>query len=214
MNNSLNEVLIQLGDELETSYNQIVIIVSESGTNKGIIQNKLGVDISFDIDDLKTFSLKSNILKQVYIENGIHSNVSDAIIKSHKDRKPNLILNITLQTISTLDSISTMLKSLGYYKDNIHIVWWLNDTKVIINKNVSNVHHVVSFEMKLILSGVIDISEYMDGTFHIIFNPECGTQNHLKLKDKNKPLIMIKDMDDNVLSKITSLVPDKSIWTR
>ena len=60
-----------------------------------------------------------------------------SIILADKDRKPNIIFDVTLKNITKLSNISTALESIGYSKQNIHLVWIVNAVSVAIQQNRS-----------------------------------------------------------------------------
>jgi hypothetical protein len=88
-----------------------------------------------------------------------------------------------MKTTSVLIEINKMASDLGYLKENIHIVWVLNDLETALKQNAKrprvveddiliDTHNHVSFQMQSILRKMINIQKYMDGLFYIAFNKQ------------------------------------------
>ena len=102
-------------------------------------------------------------------------------MSAHPDRKPNLIFDVTLKSVSKLEKIAMMASELGYKKENIHIVWVLNDLDTALVQNaerdrrvsddiLKNTHIHVNYQMKDFMTGGTNMRRYMDGHFFIAFN--------------------------------------------
>ena len=165
----------------------------------------------FDVDELKGLAIRSTKLNQlVKAEFGVelnklnlknpedvsklHAIVDDlgldknkksamarSIATANVNRKPNLIFDVTLKNLKKLKDISEMVTNVGYKKENIHIVWVLNDINVAIHQNMTrsrrvpddilkDTHDHVSKAMSNILKGATPARNYMDGFFIIVPN--------------------------------------------
>ncbi len=159
-----------------------------------------------------------------------------SILTAAEDRKPNIIFDVTLKDVAKLDSIARDVKKLGYKKENIHIVWVINDVSVAMeqNKNRSRVvpqdillsaHRGVAMTMNDLVNGTIDINKYMDGDIWFVFNKK-GVDTTIQ-KSKNggmsltdAELVKIKSsnskidkekLTDNLIKKIISYVPNNEL---
>lgn len=155
-----------------------------------------------------------------------------SILVADNDRKPNLIFDTTLSKPGKLAEIQRNIERLGYSKENIHIVWVINDYKVAIEQNKSrkrtvpelvlmDAHKGASNTMREIIDMGDDIKKYMDGDIWFAFNNIVSMQSsdkggrfvedaHLiKVKEQGKS---IKNIEDNISKKIAGLVPATKNW--
>jgi hypothetical protein len=208
---------------------------------------------TFDVDRLKELALKSSLIKDrikseydldvsaldlrnpdhtsiihtVIEDLGISDRKLEALVKSilvsNNDRRPNLIFDITMKSSSSLIKVSQLANKLGYPKENIHVVWVLNDLATAIKQNslrsrvvddniLIDTYNLVAYQMRNILKGVTDIRKYMDGTMFIVFNQK--ELNYVKIKQVNKPIMSVDELSDDVYNMLVSMVPDKDIWVR
>lgn len=113
------------------------------------------------------------------------------------DRKPNIIFDITLKSLSQLDKYCRAVQALGYEKENIHIVWVVNDIEIaaIQNQNRSRTvpeeilvatHRGTSQTMAEIVNMGATLKKYMDGDIVLAFNrAEIGLKGFDKSQLKN-----------------------------
>ena len=155
-----------------------------------------------------------------------------SILVADNDRKPNLIFDTTLSKAGKLAEIQRNIERLGYSKENIHIIWVINDYKVAIEQNLKrkrtvpdvvlmDAHKGASSTMREIIDMGDDIKKYMDGDIWFAFNNIVSMQSsdkggrfvedaHLvKVKEQGKP---IKNIEDSITKKIAGLVPATKNW--
>lgn len=239
-------------------YDNIVIMVGGSASGKGfILQNLVGIEGKvFDVDILKSMALKSSLIKSKILDYigvdistldmkigddvaFLHSAISELGLSDKKKsaqlasvigakNKPNLIFDITMSSLSKLASISYYVSQLGYKKENVHIVWVVNDIETAIEQNKSryrsvpidilkSTHEGVAVTIKSILNSYTSIDEYMNGDFYIVFNKK-GIDTFLKtsglggsfledavyfkVKDQGSKIKHISEIDDNIVQKL------------
>jgi hypothetical protein len=222
----------------------------------------------FDVDALKSMTLglkaferrlknagidpkDKDILKDSEAVSILHSIVSDSklmsrkqstlfnsVIDSSNDRKPNIIFDVTLKDVGKLEQISETVTSAGYQKEDIHIVWVLNELDTAIQQNMErdrkvnqdilvSTHVGVSSTMNLFFKRIINVRRYMDGDFWIVFNKRyvdsmmaVSTDGgayvkdaiYYKVKDRSSGLMKVDDIADEYIKKIRKYVPDVGIW--
>ena len=165
----------------------------------------------FDVDALKSLGLKSEKLRaRVKRELGVelqhlnlknpddvstlHAIMSDmgiskrnetmmfnSILRADPKRKPNLIFDVTLKDLEKFTKIVSNVTNLGYERQDIHIVWVVNDIQVAQSQNASrdrmvapeilvNTHRGVSSTMNDIVGMGRSLRKYMDGDIVFAFN--------------------------------------------
>lgn len=239
-------------------YDNVVIMAGGSASGKGfILQNLVGIEGRvFDVDQLKSMALKSTIIRQKVLDSKgidvalldmknsddvalLHSIVSELGLTDKKmnaqlasiigaKNKPNLIFDATMSTLTKLDNIVWHVNRLGYKKENIHIVWVVNDIETAIEQNANrdrsvsvdvlkSTHEGVAVTVKSILNSYVSIDSYMDGDFYIVFNKK-GVDTFLhtsglggkfisdslfvKIKDQGKKIKHISELDDEIVQKL------------
>jgi len=161
-----------------------------------------------------------------------------SILIAAPDRKPNIIFDTTLASISKLANLTRSLAKIGYDSKNIHIVWVVNDIEVAKIQNLKrsrtvpteilvNTHRGVSQTMNDILSMGKDLSKYMDGDIVFAFNKvnvdatlaKSAAGGHY-IKDaaffyvkKSGHLVTSPDkLSDTIKQKIKAYVPKEVQW--
>lgn len=207
----VTEKLIILGKKAYPNNGHVVIMAGGSAAGKGtVINSLLGVEGKvLDVDELKELVLRSkkfheivksefgvevsslnlktpkdvyllhNIVKQLDLPNKKNMSLYTSILT--QSQKPNLIFDITLKDFESLHEISLDAQRMGYSKENIHIVWVINElsTSLRFNRNRKRVvpdevvissHTGVSLTMKQIVKMGTRLEEYMDGDIVFVFN--------------------------------------------
>jgi len=153
-----------------------------------LIKSNIKKEFGVELDDLNLrtpgdVSKLHHIIKQIGLSDRKTNAIYASIIQADENRKPNLIFDVTMKTTSVLIEINKMASDLGYLKENIHIVWVLNDLETALKQNAKrprvveddiliDTHNHVSFQMQSILRKMINIQKYMDGLFYIAFNKQ------------------------------------------
>lgn len=205
---NLEEKLMTFGRRAYPRSNQVLILAGGAGSGKGwVLKNLVGLEGKIiNVDDFKDFLLKSRTgktyskgevdklnlknpddvsrLHQWAKELRLEDKLIDALMKGvalNDIEKPNLIFDVTLKNAKKLHEIRTIVDAMGYQKENIHLVWVLNDVDIAIKQNMKRsrvvaqsilkaTHYGVASLMKEIFKGKIDLREYMDGDFFISLN--------------------------------------------
>tara|TARA_Y100000004_G_scaffold190762_1_gene248385 strand:+ start:26 stop:1318 length:1293 start_codon:yes stop_codon:yes gene_type:complete len=163
-----------------------------------------------------------------------------SVINKRPEEKPNIIFDVTLKDLRKLDNITRLAQGAMYDKKKIHIVWVVNDVEVAKTQNTDpsrgrvvpveilvNTHRGASQTMLDIVNMGSRLKKYMDGDIVFAFN-KIGVDSDLAksgkggkyLKDANyfyvkrsgKPTMKQKDIQKDILKKISSYVPAGQDW--
>ncbi|ANS05984.1 hypothetical protein BI032_gp121 [Citrobacter phage vB_CfrM_CfP1] len=197
--------------------------------------------------DVKTMNLKNpdnvatlhHVIADVFnVSNKNQARVYAGIAAAPEDRKPNLIFDVTLKSMSKLASIARDVEALGYQKENIHIVWVMNDVHIAMQQNLKrdrvvpkeilmDTHEGAALTMAKILNMGDSLKQYMDGDIWISFNKvgidseikksEKGgmfvvKSNYIKVKAKGKPQKSIDQLDKELVAKVAAYAPKTDTW--
>lgn len=199
------------------------------------VKSETGRDLStFDMKKGEDVSRLHYILNDVYkIPDKRNDALFSSILTAHPDRKPNLIFDVTLKDISKLISVASAANDLGYSKQNIHIVWVVNDINVAMKQNKSRsrsvpeeilfaTHQGAALTMKRILDMDDNLKQYMDGAIYISFNKihsdvtthrsAAGgsfikTANYVQVKKQGHPQLSSSELSAAISAKIKAYVP-------
>ena len=152
------------------------------------VKKELGVD-------LKKIALKKDALKNEKNVAKLHEIIGDylnlddrrlkalytSIMSADPERKPNIIFDVTLKDLRKLDNLTRQASAIGYAKENIHIVWVVNDIEVAKVQNLKrervvpaeilvNTHRGASNTMNDIINMGKRLKKYMDGDIVFAFN--------------------------------------------
>lgn len=197
--------------------------------------------------DVKTMNLKNpdnvatlhHVIADVFnVSNKNQARVYAGIAAAPEDRKPNLIFDVTLKSMSKLASIARDVETLGYQKENIHIVWVMNDVHIAMQQNLKrdrvvpkeilmDTHEGAALTMAKILNMGDSLKQYMDGDIWISFN-KVGIDseikksdkggmfvvksNYIKVKAKGKPQKSIDQLDKELVAKVAAYAPKTDTW--
>lgn len=206
------------------------------------IKSETGQDISkFDLRNPDNVFKLHEIISDIYhITDKTQQYLFGSILASAPDRKPNLIFDVTLKNMSKLESITRNITQLGYQKENIHLVWVVNDIEVAKSQNAKrdrvvpeeilmDTHEGVALTMKKVLDMGSGLKKYMDGDIYISFNKaklDVGleksnaggqyikTANYFKAKQKGKPQISSDKLTNEIFNKISDYTPKINTWEK
>ena len=104
---------------------------------KDRIKKETGKDISkFNLKNPKDVGQLHVLLSDVYrTTKGMDKRVFNGIMTADPRRKPNLIFDVTLKDMGKMAKLAKQAQDLGYAKEDIHIVWVMNDIKVAMKQN-------------------------------------------------------------------------------
>lgn len=222
----LDEALITFAKRAYPKEGNVVILAGGSGSGKGfVLNNLLGIEGKvFDTDALKRAYLSSLRLRaSLEQEFGIDLssfNMQDAasVDQLHRilsakgtdkariatfsasvaelDRKPNVIFDVTLSSLTKFHNIVKMVQEMGYEAGSIHIVWVLTEYEVAQKNNASRERRVPEIVFNDIHNGVSrtvnelirlpSLSDYIDGDFWVVFNNREDTEL-VRNDDRNLP---------------------------
>ena len=197
--------------------------------------------------DVKTMNLKNpenvstlhHVIADVFnISNKNQNRVYSGIMAAPEDRKPNLIFDVTLKGMSKLASIARDVETLGYKKENVHIVWVMNDVHIAMQQNqkrdrvvpkeiLMDTHEGAALTMAKILNMGDSLKQYMDGDIWISFN-KVGVDseikkssnkgmfvvksNYIKVKARGKPQKSVAELDKEIVAKVAAYAPKTDTW--
>lgn len=166
------------------------------------VKEETGHDINnFNLKKSENVSKIHEILADVYgITKKHQATMFTSVMMAAPDRKPNLIFDVTLKDVNKLRKITDNVTELGYPKENVHIVWVVNDIDVAIeqNKNRDRVvpeeillttHEGAALTMKKILDMDDKLSRYMDGDIWLAFNKVGVDTDMVKSDNRGKEVI-------------------------
>lgn len=158
--------------------------VQNSVKAKAMVKKDLGVDVStLNLKDPENVRILHGILAQTkLLKGGQNALFADlATLQGKSDRLPNLIFDVTLKDADKLSSIHSDVTAIGYKKEDIHLVWVINDIAMAQDQNATR-DRVVPEDIllkthvgasKTVLDLIQDSSnlrKYMDGDVWFSFN--------------------------------------------
>lgn len=204
------------------------------------VKQETGYDLKkFDLRVPENVSKLHEILSTVYnLPNKNESAFFASVLTQPEDRKPNIIFDVTLKGMSKLESITRNVVEVGYSKENIHIVWVVNDVKVALKQNrersrvvpeeiFMDTHRGAAITMKEILSMGDNLKKYMDGDIWLTFNQvnidtfqkksdKGGSYivgaDYIKVKSKGKAQLSPDKLQSGIYDKIKDYVPSVDSW--
>lgn len=215
-----------------------LIIASNGLASK--IKKETGVDVKkLNLRNPEDVSTLHNIVAGTTLTDKKKLDVMiKSILTADKKRLPNLIFDVTLKDMVKVKDLSKTVTDLGYKKENIHIVWVMNkfDVAVEQNKGRSRVvsdeilfatHEGASLTFAKLLTMGSKLKSYMNGDIYISFN-QVGVDtkleksdnggsyikdaNYIKVKEKGKAAVQMKDLGKEVIAKVRSYVPKTVTW--
>lgn len=105
----------------------------------------------------------------------------ESIAASNPENKPNIIFDVTLSTLEKLRKITASITELGYVKENIHLVWVVDDFQMSLEKNrkrertvfdeiLLGTHEGAALTMRKVVDMGEDIEKYLNGDIVLSFN--------------------------------------------
>jgi hypothetical protein len=203
------------------------------------IKRELGVDTqNLNLKNPSDVSKLHAIMSDMGIAKRREMALFNTILTADPGRKPNLIFDVTLKDLQKLAKITSNVTDLGYKKEDIHIVWVVNDIEIAQKQNkerdrmvapeiLINTHRGVSSTMNDIVKMGSKLKNYMDGDIVFAFN-KIGVDssvlkskrggmvidkaNYVYVKRRGKPVSSIKSLSKSLKDKINSYVPKGVEW--
>jgi hypothetical protein len=171
------------------------------------IKREFGTDISkLDMANPADVSHMHDIVSTMKLDKRVMDNMFMSAMMSDPRRKPNLIFDVTLKDMTKFVNLTRRLQEVGYEKENIHIVWVMNDWKTAVKQNKNpdrgrvvpemiliDTHKGASVTMKQILSMGDKLRKFMDGDIWIVFNKMHVDSTFVKSADQPENSGYIKD---------------------
>ncbi|QHJ78942.1 MAG: hypothetical protein [Caudoviricetes sp.] len=203
------------------------------------IKRETGYNINkFDMKNPENVSKIHSLLSAAGTIKGQQKKVFTGIMTADKDRKPNLIFDVTLKDMNKVVQIATQADMLGYDVKNIHLVWVMNDINVAMKQNkersrvvpeniLVQTHDGASWTMKKLMAMGEGMRNYLDGDMWISFNKAgvdtdvvksankgmyISKANVLKIKQKGKAPKRVTELEDDVIAKIAAYAPNSDTW--
>jgi len=217
-------------------------LASKSAAINKRVMDEFGVDLkdlSANLQDSENVSKLHDIIgSAMKLDKRKEQALYSGILTAAPDRKPNLIFDVTLKDLQKLESISRKVSSIGYEKENIHIVWVVNDIEVAKSQNTTrdrrvpaeiliNTHRGAQQTMADIVGMGNRLKKYMDGDIVFAFN-KVGVDaklmksgkggsfvkdaNYFYVKRKGKSATPIAKLDKELRAKIANYVPKGIDW--
>ena len=218
------------------------LLAAKSPIIRKRVMDEFGVDLEKLSGELKNPENVSKLHEII----GIAMNLPDrrmrafyaSVLTAADDRKPNIIFDVTLKDLEKLQSITRQVANIGYAKENVHIVWVVNDIEVAMRQNATrdrtvpveilvNTHRGASRTMGDILNMGKGLRKYMDGDIVFAFN-KIGVDSKIKqgvgggkaiidanyfyVKRKGKPPTPVAALEKDLRAKIKSYVPRDVDW--
>jgi len=206
------------------------------------VKDQMGVDLADLANNLKdpenVSKLHGIIGDFLKLDSRVNKSLYTGIMTAAPDRKPNIIFDVTLKDLQKLQNTTRQVGQLGYKKENIHIVWVINDIEVAKKQNLSrsrtvpteiliNTHRGAANTMGDIINMGKSLQKYMDGDIVFAFN-KVGVDatlaksgkggsyvkdaNYFYVKRKGKAPVSVNELEADIKRKIASYVPKGVEW--
>lgn len=183
-------------------------------------------------------------LHQINDEMGISKKVQDLFFRdlerlSKKEMLPNIVFDSTAKSEKKIKEIIDTTTAAGYKKENMHLVWVINDVNVAKAQNLQRdrvvpediliqTHELVAANMSTLLKNN-KFDEYFGGDIYFVFNKKyvdsaVGFTKSggfyvketliLKIKEKGKRSKSYGEISDEFIKKIQKYIPKnvKDLW--
>jgi len=218
-------------DQLKIMSKKSALLKKRALDEHGININELNLKNAEDVTILHGF------LDDIGLDNRKKKGLYASVLAGNPERRPNIIFDVTLKSITKLDSIVRDVSKLGYKPENIHIVWIVNDVKIALIQNSTrertikndiliDTHEGAALTMRKLIGMGQKIRQYMDGAIVLTFNKrgiDTGIQksenggefiidaNYVTVKEKGLPIDTGK-INKSILTKIQRYVPKSLTW--
>ncbi len=174
-------------------------------------------------------------LHQINDEMGISQKVQDNFfnnLPTNPEKLPNVIFDTTMKSEKKIKKIVETVTAAGYAKENIHVIWVMNDANVAKSQNrdrdrvvpeeiLMDTHRGVSETMNALMRGS-NFQQYIDGYVYVVFNKKFVDSTLvfskmggsyvkeaaiLEVKRRGKKQIPFSEIATRFLKKIKKYVP-------
>lgn len=207
--------LMQIEGEVFSSERGIETVLRSEKAKKKLVNKGFDLD-TLDMTNSRTITeLYEEIESMAEFKRGISNDLSSRIRLSKGQFKPNLIEIDEVKDTINFFNLTFSLKNKKYDKENIHIVWVIEDYEDIKKRNlnridgrvISDIDLMVTHEgtgrlMLEILNQSFNLSEYMDGDIWFVL----GEQEIIQIKKAGSPIDNNK-LNDRILDTLHDRVP-------
>lgn len=221
---------------------QLKTLASKSPKIQKRVKDEFGVDLENLASNLRDSEnvgkLHQIIGKELNLPSKREQAFFASVLAAPEDRKPNIIFDMTLKELEKLYSITGQASKLGYDKENIHIVWVVNDVEVAKQQNARrarvvpteilvNTHRGAANTMGDIINMGKKLQKNMDGDIVFAFN-KVGVDadlmksgrggsyikdaNYFYVKKQGSPPRRSSELENDIRRKIADYVP-KDVWS-
>lgn len=206
------------------------------------IKSEFGIDISKEAFPMKNpenvSKLHLLLSDELKIIDKNKQALYAAVLTAPVDRKPNIIFDVTMKNMKKFDEIARDAAMLGYQKDNIHIVWVVNDVQVAMEQNKARSRsvpeeilmdtHIGAQETMLdLLRDTNRLRSAVDGDVIFAFNKAkidasvvksssggmyIKDANYIYVKRKGKAPLKPDELGKEWLAKIATYTPNAKGW--
>lgn len=170
-----------IGIETKTfDVDQVKSMIIHPGTTK---LNKKILDIyGIDVTKMDLRNPKDvGMLHKINDELGISKKIQDRFFQNLDTRRlPNVLFDTTMKSEKKIEDLVSTVEEAGYQKENIHIVWIMNELDTAVKQNKArervvpediliDTHKGVSETMANLMRGA-RFQEFIDGEVWIVFN--------------------------------------------
>ena len=100
------------------------------------VKKEFGVDISkLDLKTPEDVGKLHMVLKDAGVIDKKDAVLYESLLRADASRKPNVIFDVTMKDQKKFVEVCEQMISLGYHRDNIHLVWVVNDLNVALKQN-------------------------------------------------------------------------------
>jgi predicted kinase len=204
------------------------------------VKTKLGIDLqSLDLKNSEHVGTLHDVIGDyLNLPNKRTETVYRSILTADPERKPNLIFDVTLKNMKKLADISRQIQRVGYAKENIHIVWIVNDIEIAQKQNkerdrrvpaeiLIDTHRGVSQTMRQLVDDESALAKYMNGDLVFAFNKikvdselavsgkggkYIKDSNYVYIKRRGQAPLGYSAISGEMRKKIASYVPKNVSW--
>jgi hypothetical protein len=170
-------------DELKLLATRIPSIITK-------VKREMGIDLTkFDVkkdefalkDPEKVSQLHDVIGNFLQLDRAKFRNITRSVFEAPRDRKPNLIFDVTMKDMKQFNKYTKPFQELGYDKKNIHLIWVINDVKIAKEQNeqrartvpvdiLFQTHAGAALTVREVVKMGNEVRDYLDGDIVFAFN--------------------------------------------
>ncbi len=228
-----NNILAIDGKVLDVD--QLKQLVIECNAFDKAFKKEYGSSLSeLDLGSPKDVSNLYKFVADQKLESRRNNALALSLLELPDDRLPNLIFDTTLKNLYKLEAISRLANDLGYAKENISIIWVVNQFEVAKQQNITSEQRVPDKELEYTYFSVAQTMNYLlhrsealqahvDGDVWVVFNvkgvdsefvqSEFGggymdNVNYFHIKERGQVVDLPADVEDKLYNYADSIDPN------